>query len=160
MEVKLKLKGDIYHNNKDTIKEILIAHDLKWRGDFGKRIFEWRNPDSKMIADFEKHPLTGATMNTFILISGEDLSFIRDMQNKLLSIGGEIYGGEKLGFENMFKERMGKWVAENMPNIQVLRDVHHAPESFIKFRLKEFEEKKTMYEKKIMKELNIQGLLK
>lgn len=128
---------------------ILRNHDLKWRGDFNAHIFKWSNPDSKLIADFEKNEVTGQTINSFILIESDDQGFFDEMRKFLIEAGGEVYSLKENTPEDAFKVKMAEWIKENEPNIKVLREVHHAPDSFINYRLKEFEQKKVLYEREL-----------
>ena len=145
---RVRLKGNVYHHIKDSLKELLKVHDLKWRGNFYEKLFKWSNPDSVLIADFEKDPLTSETRNSFFLIDTDDAGFYSDIMNFLKGAGAE----ENYFTEDIVKKKLEEWIEKNKPNIEVLRNVHKAPDSFINFKVKEFEENKRKYEEALKQE--------
>ena len=144
--------GDNYHQGKEGLKALMKEYKLKWIGLFTAP--KWASDKVKVAAKFVRDMEKDITIESQFEVTGEGPEFDSICEYIVTQLAGAEKGEEDVGIrkkEIAWSLKVFEMV--HKPNVELLKH-YGAPDSYIQFKLKEYEEKR----KKRVEELEKSGV--
>jgi len=132
MRIRFTLKGRTYSENKDTFKDILKKHGLRWRGSFDNPW--WGDNREKVSAIYERDEVRRITISASLTWEGdEETPFLKEFRSwaKVMNAIEErvkrsqtkTFVDDLMFYEMVYKPQVAHLEASGRPKSWIERDV-------------------------------------